>query len=937
MDSRMIDVAIGLALVFALSSLVVSTLHEIWVSLRKSRGDTLLLALCSLSGDDAVTQGQFRRRMSSRRPSAFVQALLAHPLLASQVLGQQTGNKMPSYLSPELVVRALLNQLDLLYNNGQRPAKPQLWVNAVVAGRAAQAGAKAGPSQALVDSLAALLPGADADWPAYEQRLCAWYDTVVERAGGWFRRDTQLRLMVIGVAVAAALNINPLVIGPRLWNDGPLRQAFVKGAEEATKAYSAATAASAADAAASGPAASAADAARQAAAAASSVASNIAVITAALKPAAALAAAKRQAAEPSKLPQSAQSLEVDQALASFKAQLFSAAESRPAHPSLNGTAQQVEAALAELLQLEDLVKLRRNSVRDSDYPRATFNATVVIERRIQQMTETYLPQPATPGLDGGTSSLHRTARAALERLRDALIGERLALLPTDAGKSRPPGARICDEHSDPDTRRLCDQIDGLNAVATSALPIGWYWANWPGCGRDCLTRNRAAQPAATVAPVASAASAAAPNSYRDKLASSQASCAAPTASAPGSCAADLKSAYYQERAGLLAQKANGDEGLSRPWNDPAFWSVTGWLIAIAGWLITGIAATLGAPFWFDLLGKLIKLRGSGSKPDDGAAGGGKTDAGPGSRTVLAAPSGPVPGGAAGAGAPAASDRVNPDEARLGTAQVLQIQRVLEPNGGLSTGRFDVETRNAIARWQTSLMQDASGELSAEQIARLLPPAPVPSSSPAASPLALKGRTPLRSNGTVNVLSDDDVRSLYGNIATVPDTSDPKVRGLVKVIEAGLPGGVQRNLVDFSHAVLDATVANPPLVLKVHEHALAHFKAVFDAIKQAEVDGRIKLGGRIRTCAGTLCERHIGHDPAKPLSRHTWGIAIDLNAEANGYDIQPPAAGQPDSVREFVTIFNAYGFAWGGDFSQQKDGMHFELALRDPTAPVQPIA
>ena len=163
-----------------------------------------------------------------------------------------------------------------------------------------------------------------------------------------------------------------------------------------------------------------------------------------------------------------------------------------------------------------------------------------------------------------------------------------------------------------------------------------------------------------------------------------------------------------------------------------------------------------------------------------------------------------------------------------------------------------------------------------------------------------------------------------------DTSDPKVRGLVKVIEAGLPGGVQRNLVNFSHTVLDATVDNPPLVLKVHEQALAHFKAVFDAIEQAQ------LGGRIRTCSGTLCARHIRLDPDKPLSRHTWGIAIDLNREANDYGVEPPAAGQPGSVRELLPIFKAYGFAWGGDFSQQKDGMHFELALRDPTAPVNPI-
>lgn len=34
---------------------------------------------------------------------------------------------------------------------------------------------------------------------------------------------------------------------------------------------------------------------------------------------------------------------------------------------------------------------------------------------------------------------------------------------------------------------------------------------------------------------------------------------------------------------------------------------------LLGWLITALAITLGAPFWFDLLSKLISLRGSGSK------------------------------------------------------------------------------------------------------------------------------------------------------------------------------------------------------------------------------------------------------------------------------------------------------------------------------------
>lgn len=37
---------------------------------------------------------------------------------------------------------------------------------------------------------------------------------------------------------------------------------------------------------------------------------------------------------------------------------------------------------------------------------------------------------------------------------------------------------------------------------------------------------------------------------------------------------------------------------------------------IVGWVITALAISLGAPFWFDLLTRFIKLRGSASKPED---------------------------------------------------------------------------------------------------------------------------------------------------------------------------------------------------------------------------------------------------------------------------------------------------------------------------------
>ena len=58
------------------------------------------------------------------------------------------------------------------------------------------------------------------------------------------------------------------------------------------------------------------------------------------------------------------------------------------------------------------------------------------------------------------------------------------------------------------------------------------------------------------------------------------------------------------------------EGKDNPRKAPD--NLRGWVVKIVGILFTGIAVSLGAPFWFDLLNKFINLRGSGSRPQKAA-------------------------------------------------------------------------------------------------------------------------------------------------------------------------------------------------------------------------------------------------------------------------------------------------------------------------------
>lgn len=52
------------------------------------------------------------------------------------------------------------------------------------------------------------------------------------------------------------------------------------------------------------------------------------------------------------------------------------------------------------------------------------------------------------------------------------------------------------------------------------------------------------------------------------------------------------------------------------WKDVAIANMTwaDWAMKVLGWIVTALAVSLGAPFWFDLLKKLVNIRGSGNKP-----------------------------------------------------------------------------------------------------------------------------------------------------------------------------------------------------------------------------------------------------------------------------------------------------------------------------------
>ncbi len=156
-----------------------------------------------------------------------------------------------------------------------------------------------------------------------------------------------------------------------------------------------------------------------------------------------------------------------------------------------------------------------------------------------------------------------------------------------------------------------------------------------------------------------------------------------------------------------------------------------------------------------------------------------------------------------------------------------------------------------------------------------------------------------------------MRSVYGDAAALGKDG---MRRRLTTLE-GLPGRFNRG---------------DGVLYGVHERAAPHLRLALDLCERFGVIDEIY---RI----GTFNYRHMRHDPKRPLSFHSYGVALDLNPREN-FGWVPKGSERriapfsdewikkyPRGLSEVaVQCFKKAGYAWGGDWSSFRDPMHFEL-------------
>ncbi len=200
MDLTLLDVAIGMVLIYSLLSLICSTINEGLSSFFSLRAATLEKGLENLLSSDLAKKVYDHH---------LVQGLVQKDIVLR-------GTRKPSYIPTRTFVLTLLDAL-----GGSFPATAADVRQAVL--QVPDAGVKR--------ALLALVDEAQGDLEKIKKNFGDWFDHSMDRVSGWYRRKVQMIILILGILVSFGLGVDTVATVKLLWGDSALRAALVAAAQ----------------------------------------------------------------------------------------------------------------------------------------------------------------------------------------------------------------------------------------------------------------------------------------------------------------------------------------------------------------------------------------------------------------------------------------------------------------------------------------------------------------------------------------------------------------------------------------------------------------------------------------------------------------------------------------------------------------------------------
>ena len=197
---RILGVAIGIATVCLLFSILASHLQEIWASFSARRASALETALKQMLSDPNLSEAFFAHPL--------IQSISFSPTRGSILRRNAPTQPRPTYIASDLFNKVLQSIL-VKPNNGEGRDLPSLIA--------------ALPDSMVKSRLKTLTMGLENDASACNAAVEKWYDDTMDRINGLYKRNTQIVLLFLGLGLAVLCNANLLRVGRTLWTSAAAR------------------------------------------------------------------------------------------------------------------------------------------------------------------------------------------------------------------------------------------------------------------------------------------------------------------------------------------------------------------------------------------------------------------------------------------------------------------------------------------------------------------------------------------------------------------------------------------------------------------------------------------------------------------------------------------------------------------------------------------
>ncbi|MBA3266959.1 MAG: hypothetical protein H0T70_01690 [Acidimicrobiia bacterium] len=248
MLNAVIEIAIGLIVLFSLLSLMCTKINELIATALALRARNLRRAIRHLAGDAYAAKVYEHALVTS------LYRTNPQPAKGFKRLLRRCG---PSYIPAEKFVIALLDNTCPTAVTVEPPLPPNpgdrlQYALAVQAADSQASGPEAVPGTEpaprtpddvaraiaaelervcdpdLKTSMQTLWRAASENVVTFRAGVEEWFNDTMDRAAGWYKRLAQTMALVLGLIIAVTLNVDTVHVSQRLWSDGPLRSAVLE-------------------------------------------------------------------------------------------------------------------------------------------------------------------------------------------------------------------------------------------------------------------------------------------------------------------------------------------------------------------------------------------------------------------------------------------------------------------------------------------------------------------------------------------------------------------------------------------------------------------------------------------------------------------------------------------------------------------------------------